>query len=65
MLASIFETPINDLTSYYIPDNQYSRIGKKEKLKILLKNKVDRTFFIYELNEVEYFWDILSKEIKN
>lgn len=68
MLASNFETTINDLTAYYVPDNPYTPFnqpGKKEKLKLLLKNTVERTLFIYEKDEFAYFWNILNKEIEN
>ena len=67
ILADNFKTKINDIRNNYVPNNQYSYYSIKDKTDLISKNGVEKTFFIYELNEFSYYWNftLINMHIKN
>ena len=64
MMAKMFGTRIVNTVNFYSPHTQYSSYTKEEKRKFLLDKGVKNVLFVYELNEVTYFWNIFSEEMK-
>ena len=66
MLAEIYRTRIFDIRSNFVPQSQYQTYSVNKKLEMVLKNRVEKTFFIYEPVQFFYYWDlILSKSSNN
>ena len=58
MLADIYKTSVNDLKSNFVPQTQYKVYSRQEKTDMILKNEIDKTFFVYEPNDFLYFWNL-------
>lgn len=60
MLAKLFNTTIVDVNFFYAPRLQYLQYNKDEKFKLILYKGVQNILFLYEKNEMEFFWDLFK-----
>jgi len=64
MLGELYNTRIFDIKNYFVPQSQYQAYSKVEKTKMILRNRIDKTFFIYEPDDFFYYWNLtLSKNL--
>ena len=62
ILGELYNTRIFDIKHYFVPQSQYRAYSKVEKTKMIFRNRIDKTFFIYEPDDFFYYWNLtLSK----
>ena len=59
MLAMLFDIPIISINSYYI---NYYEISVLDKLKLIASKGVANTFFLYDKNDNQFFWNLFANK---
>ena len=60
ILAKMFNTSIVNIADKYFPWNQYLNMNKEDKIKGLLEKGLNKTIFVYDLDNFELFWSLFS-----